>query len=256
MATPNRWGVREAAEATFYNIADGNAIVTLKTLKMTEVQTTGETVYARGGRGNAKILGWSSNREATMTLQDAIFDNKAMAMLTGNQVTEGIKEIDSFHEAFVSEAGTIVLPKVQTSIVSVFLLDADGITNKTLLSAVASAPTIAQYSINTQTLTFHADNKGKRVRVYYKTNTAADAKTVKVTSDKFGGTFRLVVDVLIKDESTSQDFFGQFIVPRAKIEDDFSFNFSPDGDPSVLDIPIEILKDPASTTMWELVIHG
>ena len=52
MAAPNRWAVREAAEATFYRL-DGNkdAIVTLKTLKMTEVQTTGETVYARGGRG-------------------------------------------------------------------------------------------------------------------------------------------------------------------------------------------------------------
>jgi hypothetical protein len=46
--TPNRWAVREAAEATFYDIASGNAIVTLQTLKMTEVQTSGETVYARG----------------------------------------------------------------------------------------------------------------------------------------------------------------------------------------------------------------
>jgi hypothetical protein len=31
-----------------------------------------ETVYARGGRGNAKLIGFSSNRESKITLQDAI----------------------------------------------------------------------------------------------------------------------------------------------------------------------------------------
>ena len=256
MATPNRWGVREAAEATFYDITSGNGIVTLKTLKMTEIQTTGETVYSRGGRGNAKILGFSSDREATITLQDAIFDNKALAMLTGNEIAEGARELDFFFEGIVSGTDTVTIPKSPESIVSVYLLDDDGVTNKTLLAAAASAPTIAQYSVTGSTLTFHADNQGKRVRIYYKSLTGADAKTVKVTSDRFGGIFRLVVDVLIRDEATSQDFFGQFIAPRAKIEDDFSFNFSPDGDPSVLDIPIEILKDPQSTTMWELVIYG
>ena len=50
---------------------------------MTEVTTNGETTYAMGGRGNAKLVGFSGNREARVTIQDAIFDNKALAMLTG-----------------------------------------------------------------------------------------------------------------------------------------------------------------------------
>ena len=48
MASPNRWALREAGIATFYDVTSGNAIVTLNTLKMSEVQTTGETVYSRG----------------------------------------------------------------------------------------------------------------------------------------------------------------------------------------------------------------
>lgn len=183
-----------------------------------------------------------------------------MAMLTGNEIVEGVKTINKFYEAAVGTANTITLPQIPTSMTSVYLLDSDGITNKTLLSAatVPETPTADEYSVDLSTgvLTFHDDNIGARVRVYYKAETGADAKTVKVTSDKFGGTYKMVADVLIRDESTSQDFFGQFIVPRAKIEDDFSFNFSPEGDPSVLDIPIEILKDPQSTDMWELVIYG
>ena len=48
MAAPNRWAIREAGEATFYNLVTGKAIVTLRTLKTSVVETSGETVYARG----------------------------------------------------------------------------------------------------------------------------------------------------------------------------------------------------------------
>lgn len=51
MATPNRWGIREAGIATFYDLTTGKAKVTLTTLKTSGVETTGETVYAQGGRG-------------------------------------------------------------------------------------------------------------------------------------------------------------------------------------------------------------
>lgn len=246
--SPNRWAVRDAAEATFFDIESGNAIVTLQTLKMSEVQTTGETVYARGGRGNAKLVGFSSNREATVTLQDAIFDNLALAALTGNDITTGAKEISKFKVGTLGVGGTIDLGQTPTEIISVHKLDTD---NQTNLPAEADV----DVSFVDTTVTISSLAEGDMVRVYYKTMTSSDAKTVKVTSDQFGGTFKLVVDVVVRDANTGQDFFGQFIAKRAKMEDEFSFNFSPEGDPSVLDLPIEILKDPESTDMWELVIY-
>lgn len=48
MATPNRFAIRDAGSATFYSLVDGHAIVTLNTLKTSGVETSGETVYARG----------------------------------------------------------------------------------------------------------------------------------------------------------------------------------------------------------------
>jgi hypothetical protein len=245
--TPNRWAIREAAEATFYNIVTGDAIVTLQTLKMSEVQTSGETTYARGGRGNAKLVGFTSNREAKVTLQDALFDNLALAMLTGNAVTSGAKTISKFHRGVLSATKTMTLPAVPTKILSVHPLSFDGTTP---LAAITT------YTVSAGTVTVTAGVTGDKYVVYYEILTAADAKTIKVTSDKFGGTFKLVVDVMVRDAYTGQDFFGQFIANRAKIEDDFSFNFSPDGDPAVLDIPLEILKNPENTDMWELVIYS
>ena len=209
------------------------------------------------GRGNAKLVGFTSDREARMTLQDAIFDNYALAMLTGNAITAAAQEIDVIQESTIpaDTAYTITLTNTNEGILSVHLLDTDGVTNGPALSEVVSAPTVAQYSISGQVLTFHADNASKKARIYYTAKTDATAKTVKVTADKFGGTFKVVADVLIRDEDTKEDYFGQFVAFNAKIEDDFSFNFSPDGDPSVLDIPLEILKSPASEDMWQLVIY-
>jgi hypothetical protein len=245
--TPNRWAIREAAEATFYDIVTGDAIVTLQTLKMSEVQTSGETTYARGGRGNAKLVGFTSNREAKITLQDALFDNLALAMLTGNTVATGAKTISKFHRGALNATKKITLPAIPTAILSVHPLSFDGIT------PLAS---ITGFTIVGAEITVTAGAEGDKYVVYYEVSTSADAKTVKVTSDKFGGTFKLVVDVMVRDAYTGQDFFGQFIANRAKIEDDFSFNFSPEGDPSVLDIPVEILKNPENTDMWELVIYS
>jgi len=63
MATPNRWAIRDAGEASFFSLVDGHVIVTLPSLKTSGVSTKGTTTYARGGRGNAKLVGFSSDRE-------------------------------------------------------------------------------------------------------------------------------------------------------------------------------------------------
>jgi hypothetical protein len=42
MATPNRWAIKEAGIATFYDLTSGKAIVTLNTLKTSGVETTGK----------------------------------------------------------------------------------------------------------------------------------------------------------------------------------------------------------------------
>lgn len=261
MATPNRWAVREAAEVTFFSLVSPyEALVTLKTLKLTDVETSGETVYARGGRGNAKLVGFSSNREAKVTIQDAIFDNAALALLTGNGAVAGAKLVNRYFNATIPAGLTVTVPDTiaaASNVISVHLVNADG-SLKTKLAEDAAATIDTEYSRAGSVFTFATgqDGAGKNlVRIYYTATTDATATTVKVTSDKFGGTYRMVADVLIRDELTKKDYYGQFIAKNVKIEDNFKFNFSADGDPSVLDIPIEILKDPNSTDMWELVIY-
>lgn len=256
MATPNRFAIRSAGNATFYRL-DGtkDAIVTLRTLKVSSLETTGETTYARGGDGNVKLVGFSSNREARMNLEDAIFDKEAIAMITGNAMSTGATVVAKNEIITVGATNKASVTKTPTgALTSVYVVNADG-TNGQKLTLGTPATESSQYSINAKELTFHSSiTQNTKIRVYYNFTTDITASKMRVTSDAFGGTFKIVLDVIVRDEYTKKDFAAQVIVPNGKFEDNFNFNFSADGDPATLTLPIEILKDPLSTNMWEMVI--
>ena len=176
-------------------------------------------------------------------------------MLTGNSLVTGAKTIP-FHEIVLSSAGdTLTLTKTPVgAITSLYILNTDG-TNGTLYT-LGTPGTNTEFSISGKTITLpSATVTGSSFKIYYNVTTDATAKTMKVSSDAFGGTFKVVIDVLVRDEYTKADFAGKLIVPCGKFEDSFSFTFAADGDPAVLDLKLECLKDPTTTTMWELVIH-
>ena len=256
MATPNRFALRDAGAFTFYRL-DGNkeAVVTLSTLKTSGIETSGETVYARGGFGNAKLVGFSSNREAKITLEDAIFDIEALAMITGNEIKRQAQDIDVQEILTVDGANTVTLSKkIYGNPITVALLNDDGTLGKKLDKA--SSASTGKYSISGKVITFHTDvPQDTKVKVFYASKTAPDASSIRVTTDAFGQSFRVVGDIIVRDEYTKQDFAGQIRIPCAKFEDNFSLNLASDGDPATLNLPLEILKDPNSTDMWELVIY-
>ncbi len=255
MATPRRWSIRDAGIAHFFDLSTDSLVVSLPTLKTNGVEFTGETVYSRGGKGNPKIIGFSSNREGKVTLQDAIFDNIAFAMLTGNDAEIGAKVID-FDEFNNVTSSTINLGKLPVgAITNVFILNADG-TNGTELTLGTPVSNADEYSISGKDITVHNSIiNDAEVRIYYKVTTGNDATTIKVTSDKFGKSFRVVLDCEVVDEFTKNTYQAQLRIPTAKFEDNFSFNLAAEGDPAVLDLNMEILKPSGSTTMFEMVVY-
>lgn len=256
MATPNRFSIRDAGQATFYNLQTGKAIVTLDSLKTSGVESSAETTFARGGFGNSKLVGFSHNKEAKLNLSDALFDKNSLAMLTGNQLKEEAKVID-FKEVRSITSSKLSLSKTPTgAITTIFKVNADNTNGQ---EYTLGNPTTNQneFSIAGKDITFHSTvTNGTLFRIYYKVTTASDAKTVRVSSDAFGGTFKVVVDVLVRDAKDGLDYAAQIIVPRGKMEDNFSMELSVDGDPATLALPIECLRDPVTNSLWEMVIFN
>lgn len=97
-----RFGVKEVADVRFYKVGDVNVdtatgIVSLKdasvtpalaldTLKVSTIENTAESVAARGGKGNPKLVVWDYNREATLTLEDALMSIDSLELMYGESV--------------------------------------------------------------------------------------------------------------------------------------------------------------------------
>lgn len=224
MSTPNQWAIKESGDVTFFDLVSGKVKTTLSTLKSTSVETTGESVYARGGRGNSKIVGFSSNRESKIVMQDAIFDNTAVAMLTGNDLVNGVKAVD-FNETFTVTSNKAKLTKTpKGAIISLVAVNPDG-TNGKEYTLGTPATNAAEYSIAGKDITFHTTvTNDTKFRAYYKIETASDAKTIKVTSDQFGKTFRVSIEVNVTDVFTKKVYNGVINIPNAKFEDNFNLS--------------------------------
>lgn len=84
----DRYGIKEVADVTFYKIKEdgskGDPVLYLDTLKVSTIEQTAETVDARGGKGNPKLVTWDYGKEITVTIEDALFSAKSMAIMFGN----------------------------------------------------------------------------------------------------------------------------------------------------------------------------
>ena len=89
----DRYGIKEVADVTFYKISDGTdgkkageptvPVLYLDTLKVSTIEQTAESTSARGGKGNPELIMWDYGKEITVTLAEALFSAKSMALMYG-----------------------------------------------------------------------------------------------------------------------------------------------------------------------------
>lgn len=256
MAIANRWAVRNVAKCSFYSLTTGKMLTYLENLKSSDISVSSETVYARGGDGNPKLLGFSSNKEAKVNLSSAIFDNRAMALLTGNNIVTAATPVYRREVlTSISDALTLGATPKDSELLGLYLLGSDGV-ESTEYSKVASAPTGNQYALSSKTITLPtATVDGTQFVVYYMVTAADTTQTLTVSSDKFPAAFKLVMEVLVTDFATKALYPAQLIINSARMEDNWSLSFKPDGDPEPLSLPIEILKPANSNDMFTLKIY-
>ncbi|MDF2650403.1 MAG: hypothetical protein K0Q73_6208 [Paenibacillus sp.] len=257
MAVPNQYAIREIPLATFYDLTTGKARVQLQNLKTSGFEQAAETVYATGGRGNPKVVGFSGSRTSKLALQEAVFTSEVLAMMTGNPIGVGATPIYQRDVLTVStNAATLkYTPAAAGALISVYKANADGTHGEELVYNASVAA--GKYSVTAKALSFFAGDiaNGDQVIAYYKVNTDASANKITVSADKFAGSYKVVLDCLVRDTFTKTDFAAQIVIPNAKMEDTWKVDMAPTGDPSVFDIPLEILKPANSQDMWTMTIY-
>ena len=73
------------------------------TLKTSSLEGASTTVYAQGGRGNARLVAWDGDRTLTFTMEDALISAEGFMILSGAGLIDVIVRVKDFFSCdFVS----------------------------------------------------------------------------------------------------------------------------------------------------------
>lgn len=81
-----------------------------------------------------------------------------------------------------------------------------------------------------------SDQAAVRIDYYVK---KVQVKEITVDAENFAGYYYIEADTLFRDEATGSDMPANFIIPRGKIQSNFTFTLASTGDPSTFDFTID-----------------
>lgn len=237
---------------TFYDInPDGSPkvpVLYLDTLKVTTIEQTAEETEARGGKGNAALIAWDYGKSINVTIEDALFSAKSMAIMFGNgQVAE------------YTGSGAYIMKTEQWTAQST----QDG-NSKTVAKAAGwsdkyVAPDGKLYNkINPKF--YAADNSPAtgfiaNATYFCSFDLKIDGAVIDISANSFPGTYYVTGDTFARSEATGDDEFFQFIIPKAKVQSENTITLEAEGDPSVFNMNLKVLR-PADGVMMKLVKYN
>ena len=246
-----QYGIKEVCDFTLYDIgADGKPTVPvlyLDTLKVSTLEQTAEDTSAKGGKGNADLIIWDFGKEINITLEDALFSAKSMAIMFGNgTVTDytGDAAYIMKTEKFVATNTTV--PTANSNVYS----DTSG------WSAKYTAPDGKLYEKKNPKF---FDVKGATPSTltvgetyFCSFDVLVDGAIIDIGASTFPGTYYAVGDTFARSRTTGKDEEFQLIIPKAKVMSENTITMEAEGDPSVFNMNLRVLR-PADGKMVRLV---
>ena len=288
----DRYGIKEVADVTFYEIKDdgtpGKPVLFLDTLKVSTIEQTAEQVDARGGKGNPKLITWDYGKEINVTVEDALFSPKSMSIMLGDGTVQqggGAYIMKTCVIRMGETANSVTKAQKEYIVADVYDATEGSKRVKLYLGAENTAPA-GQVKINGQLLFTDGtatsvlyDEDGTIIdsaftesdlKALYTTGQSdatgaysghmfmftywlkATTKTITVSGDSFPGTYYIQGDTYSRSDVTGKDQFFQFIIPKAKMSSENTITLEAEGDPATFSMNLTVLR-PESGEMMKLV---
>ena len=298
-----RMGVREICDVVFRPLTAvdignqhfdaGQPVLYLDTAKTSTLEGAATTVYAQGGKGNPRLIGWDGEKTLTFTVEDALISAVSFSMLSGAGIVKGRKAEGDVpatkiyaHQTYdlvvetkndelyaqlptdVRNGATLVVSREAPVYATV--LDSAG-APRIFLSAITmkeiftgnDASTAAEYDpaapgevkLGAEDVVWFKLSSsdrpytegtvppgvkvGNTVRIDCYTVHTDGAQEIQIDAENFAGYYYIEADTLFRDEATGQDLPAQFIIPRGKIQSNFTFTMANSGDPSTFTFTID-----------------
>ena len=272
----DRYGIKEVADVTFYDINDdgsrGKPVLFLDTLKVSTIEQTAESVDARGGKGNPKLITWDYGKEITVNIEDALFSPKSMAIMLGDG-KPGAKSSSTITRtvaARVKAAGGL-------DYITVDVYNAEKGATREKVDMTGDTPndgyiSFASAKISVKQITDENGNNissddsgmsraqintacassygGQKVFLTY--TQPVEKSEIIISGDTFPGTYYVTGDTYARSDVSGKDSFFQFIIPKCKMTAQNTITLQAEGDPSTFNMNLTVLR-PETGEMMKLV---
>ena len=247
-------------------------VIYFDTLKTSTMEGAATTVYAQGGRGNARLMAWEGERTITFTMEDALISPAGFMILSGAGLVEATSDKTiKVHTTEQTDKVTVKDGDVKIRLESkpyfdenegaedyiyVMLLDNGEVVTEPYIPAsveeievVAADETTGTPAEYVYDLVLDKENddldvfvNGSVVLVDYYVEKKEHAQQIDITPDKFGGNYYLEASTLFRD-TNGVDMPAEFIIPNCKIQSNFTFTMASSGDPSTFTFTMDAFPD-------------
>ena len=245
----DRYGIKEVADVTFYDLNESgmptHPVLYLDTLKVSTIEQTAEEAEARGGKGNAPLIIWDYGKEINVTLEDALFSAKSMAIMFGNGKvkTLGGDQYIMKTEQFVATATTLPTAGADASGWKYQYEGPDG--------QLYAKVNPKFYDVDGESVTSLVANE----KYFCTYDLKAEGAVIEISANSFPGTYYVTGDTYARSEASGKDEFFQFIIPKAKVTSENTITLEAEGDPSVFNMNLRVMR-PADGKMMKLVKYN
>ncbi len=237
-----KYGVADVlTKVTLKNITTKKPELYLRSLNVSTTEITSEERRLIAGPGAPTRMIWEHSKKVMFNCEDGLISPAALGVLAGNTVATAAKVVHNTEILTVTGSGTLTVTLAETPVVAsgtpmfVFKtdnLDGDSIGTELVLTT--------GYTISAKIVTIVAGAvAGDRLIVDYYYTTAASTKSVEISSNKFGGFYRLEGECLWRSEATGLDVVAKYTMPKIKIASAFNLTQGNTGDPSVFSFNME-----------------
>lgn len=218
-----KYGYRDITDVTFIDLATNQPTIFMDYLE-TSSQTFGnEIVYAIGGRGGPKRVGFQTKNAMSMELKSSLISPELLGIMLGTDLIKGVQYVP-VTEKITTTTNTFNLAATPyttdlTNYPMTVSVSADGTVPDTALIKTAGTPTETQFSISNLTITVNSTtyaSGGSFLVTYYKASTANN-KRVKFQSDKFAKAYKVTGYTLWKSETSELSYPCRITIPKLQI---------------------------------------
>ena len=234
-------------------------VIYFDSAKTSSVEGAATTVYATGGRGNSRLIAWEGEKTVTFTMEDALLSPLGFSILSGAGLIDASSHAPIYvHTTLKTRATVGASDQISINLTTAMGDNLKSTQGQEIADKMAYAFIMEKGEIKARltpaaptsgTVVFggvpdgYEEHDEVTVLVDFYVKASSGAYEMEITPDKFGGFYYLEASTLFRRQDTGKDMAATFIIPKVKIQSNFTFSMASSGDPSTFTFTMDAFPD-------------